>query len=43
MTIVRNILNLQVIIKASAENLGLTAGKQVYAVIKSSDVMIAVD
>ncbi|MFB2920486.1 MULTISPECIES: TOBE domain-containing protein [Aerosakkonema] len=32
-----------IITKASAESLGLTAGKEVYAVIKSSDVMIAVD
>ncbi|MBD2387243.1 TOBE domain-containing protein [Cylindrospermum sp. FACHB-282] len=28
--------------KASAENLQLTEGKQVYAIVKSSDVMIAV-
>lgn len=32
-----------IITKTSAENLGLAAGKEVYAVIKSSDVMIAVD
>ncbi len=32
-----------IITKDSAEKLGLTAGKQVYAVVKSSDVMIAVD
>ncbi|QZZ20589.1 molybdopterin-binding protein [Leptothermofonsia sichuanensis E412] len=32
-----------VITKASAEKLGLTEGKTVYAVIKSSDVMIATD
>ncbi len=32
-----------VITKASAERLGLEVGKQAYAVIKSSDVMIAVD
>ncbi len=32
-----------VITKASAEKLGLTEGKAVYAVIKSSDVMIAKD
>jgi len=32
-----------VITKASAERLGLTAGKEVYAVIKASNVMIAVD
>ncbi|MBM4447596.1 MAG: transporter [Chloroflexi bacterium] len=32
-----------VITKESAENLGLTKGKEVYAVIKASNVMIAVD
>ena len=32
-----------VITKESAENLGLAAGKEVYAVIKASNVMIAVD
>lgn len=32
-----------IITKTSAENLGLSVGKEVYAVIKSSDVMIAVD
>jgi molybdopterin-binding protein len=32
-----------VITKASAEKLGLTAGKEVYAVIKASNVMIALD
>lgn len=32
-----------IITKSSAENLGLTVGKEVYAVIKSSDVMIGVD
>ncbi len=32
-----------VITKTSAESLGLTAGKQVYAVIKATNVMIAVD
>lgn len=32
-----------VITKSSAESLGLTEGKEVYAVIKSSDVMIAVE
>jgi len=32
-----------VITKQSAENLGLTKGKDVYAVIKASNVMIAVD
>jgi molybdopterin-binding protein len=32
-----------IITKASAEHLGLTVGKEVYAVIKSSDVMIAVE
>jgi molybdopterin-binding protein len=32
-----------VITKESAENLGLAVGKQIYAVIKASNVMIAVD
>ena len=32
-----------VITKASVENLGLTEGKEVYAVIKASNVMVAVD
>ncbi len=32
-----------IITKASAENLGLKEGKEVYAVIKASNVMIAVD
>lgn len=32
-----------IITKASAESLGLAAGKEVYAIIKSSDVMVAVD
>jgi molybdopterin-binding protein len=32
-----------IITKESAENLGLAMGKQVYAVIKASNVMIAVD
>jgi molybdopterin-binding protein len=32
-----------VITKESAENLGLVKGKDVYAVIKASNVMIAVD
>ncbi len=32
-----------VITKASAENLGLADGKEVYAVIKATNVMIAVD
>lgn len=32
-----------VITKASAENLGLTEGKEVYAVIKATNVMIGVD
>ncbi len=32
-----------IITKASAERLGLSEGKSVYAVIKSSDVMIGVD
>jgi molybdopterin-binding protein len=32
-----------IITKSSAENLGLKEGSDAYAVIKSSDVMIAVD
>lgn len=32
-----------IITKSSAENLALEAGKSVYVVVKSSDVMVAVD
>ncbi|WP_416669620.1 TOBE domain-containing protein [Egbenema bharatensis] len=32
-----------VITKASAENLGLEVGKEAYAVVKASDVMVAID
>jgi molybdopterin-binding protein len=32
-----------IITKSSAERLGLAAGKEVYAVIKASNVMIATD
>lgn len=32
-----------IITKASIDRLGLTVGKPAYAVIKSSDVMIAID
>ncbi|MEH2283190.1 MAG: molybdopterin-binding protein [Nostoc sp.] len=32
-----------IITKSSAENLKLTEGKEVYAIVKSSDVIIAVD
>lgn len=32
-----------VITKASAESLALEVGKEAYAVVKSSDVMVAVD
>ncbi len=32
-----------IITKESAERLGLVEGKEVYAVVKSSDVMIATD
>jgi molybdopterin-binding protein len=32
-----------IITKESAENLGLAEGKEVYAVIKATNVMIAVD
>ncbi len=32
-----------IITKASAEKLGLSVGKQAYAVIKASDVIVAID
>ncbi len=32
-----------IITKSSAEKLGLTEGKEAYAVIKSSDVIVAVE
>jgi molybdopterin-binding protein len=32
-----------IITKASAKNLGLKKGKKVYAVVKASNVMIAID
>ena len=32
-----------IITRSSAESLGLAVGKQVYAVIKASNVMIAID
>lgn len=32
-----------IITKTSAENLGLQEGKEAYAVIKASDVMVSVD
>jgi molybdopterin-binding protein len=32
-----------IITKASAERLGLAEGKEVYAVVKASNVMIAID
>ncbi|MEB3357942.1 MAG: molybdopterin-binding protein [Synechococcales bacterium] len=32
-----------IITKSSAERLGLAEGKEAYAVVKSSDVMIAID
>ncbi|MDX2215660.1 MAG: molybdopterin-binding protein [Oculatellaceae cyanobacterium bins.114] len=32
-----------IITKASAEKLGLAEGKEAYAVVKSSDVMVAID
>ena len=32
-----------IITKSSAEKLGLTEGKEVYAVVKSTDVMVAID
>ncbi|MDJ0725088.1 MAG: molybdopterin-binding protein [Prochloraceae cyanobacterium] len=34
---------ISIITKTSAEKLGLAEGKEVYAAIKSSDVMVAVD
>ncbi|MDR9816147.1 MAG: molybdopterin-binding protein [Candidatus Methanoculleus thermohydrogenotrophicum] len=32
-----------VITKTAVENLGLTVGKKVYAVVKSTEVMVAID
>jgi molybdopterin-binding protein len=32
-----------IITKASAESLGLSVGKEAYAVVKASDVIVAVD
>ena len=32
-----------IVTKTSAEELGLTEGSEVYAVVKASDVMIAID
>jgi molybdopterin-binding protein len=32
-----------IITKTSAEKLGLSVGKEAYAVVKSSDVMLAID
>lgn len=32
-----------IITKASAEKLGLEVGKEAYAVVKASDVMVAID
>jgi molybdopterin-binding protein len=32
-----------IITKASAERLGLSVGKEAYAVVKASDVMMAID
>lgn len=32
-----------IITKASAEKLGLSVGKEAYAVVKASDVMVAID
>ena len=32
-----------IITKASADTLGLSVGKEAYAVIKASDVMVAID
>jgi molybdopterin-binding protein len=38
-----NVEIVSIITKTSANNLGLQEGKEVYAVIKASNVMIAVD
>ena len=38
-----NVEIVSVITKASVESLGLTKGREVYAVVKASNVMIAVD
>jgi molybdopterin-binding protein len=32
-----------IITKASAENMGLAAGKEVYAIVKATNVMLGVD
>ncbi|HEY9831783.1 MAG TPA: molybdopterin-binding protein [Stenomitos sp.] len=32
-----------IITKSSAEKLGVTEGKEVYAVVKATDVMVAID
>ncbi|XGV99289.1 MAG: molybdopterin-binding protein [Leptolyngbya sp. BL-A-14] len=32
-----------IITKASAEKLGLSVGKEAYAIVKASDVMVAID
>lgn len=32
-----------IITKSSVETLGITEGKEVYAVVKSTDVMVAID
>jgi molybdopterin-binding protein len=34
---------ISIITKSSAQNLGLKKGKEVYAVIKASNVMVAID
>lgn len=41
--IVPGIEVISIITKSSVESLGLEEGKQAYAVIKSSDVMISID
>ena len=43
MTLPGNIEVVSVITKSSAERLGLKAGKEAYAVIKASNVMIMID
>jgi len=37
------VVSIIIITKASAEGLGLVEGKEVYAVVKASNVMIALD
>ncbi len=41
--IVKGVEMVSIITKSSAERLGLKPGKEVYAIVKASDVMIGVD